>query len=156
MMPETTEERPKEPYKILLVEDTDDDAYLFERALARVNGFQIIKRVHDGFAAIAYIKGEGEFADRKHFPSPDIVMLDLKLPGCDGFEVLQWAQRRADRPVLAVFSTYDGEGERKRVQQLGADIFEAKVWEPPVFERFLHFAGKIADIKVRPRKATNS
>jgi DNA-binding response OmpR family regulator len=156
MMPEITEKGPKEPYKILLVEDTDDDAFLFERALARVNGFQVIRCVHDGYAAIAYLKGEGEFADRERFPAPDIVMLDLKLPGSDGFEVLQWAQRRADRPVLAVFSTYDGESERKRVQQLGADIFETKMWEAPVFERFLHFAGKIADIKVRPEKPQSS
>ncbi len=147
MMPKATENKPKRPHRVLLVEDSDGDAGLFERALARLAGFEMIGRLRDGGSAIDYLKGEGEFADRNRFPFPDILMLDVKLPGCDGFEVLRWAQRRAPRPVIAVFSVIDGEPERKRVEQLGADLFQTKVWDPPVFDRFIHFVGNIANVK---------
>ena len=140
---------PRKPYGILLVEDSDQDARLFERALKRLEGFVILARVPDGNAAISYLKGEAEFADRRRFPFPEIVILDLKLPGCDGFQVLAWGQRRSPRPVMDVFSISDGEPTRRRAEQLGADLYETKIWEPPVFDRFLHFLGNIAEVKAR-------
>src|SRR5689334_10052315 len=131
----------KKEFVVLLVEDSDDDAALFERALSRIEGFKIGARVREGQAAIDYLKGDGEFSDRKRFPYPDIVMLDLKMPGCSGFDVLQWAFRRSPRPVMAVFCALDGEANRRRAEQLGADLFQTKVYDAVAFERFIHFAG---------------
>jgi CheY-like chemotaxis protein len=139
---------PRKPHSILLVENSDDDARRFERALARLDGqFKLVSRVSDGAAAIAYLKGEGEFADRQRFAFPDIMVLDLELPGCDGFQVLEWAQRRFPRPLIAVFTSSDGEPTRRRAEQLGADLYETKIWHGPTFDRFLHFAGNMALVK---------
>lgn len=139
---------PGKPHTILLVENSDDDVRRFERALARLDGhFKLVSRVGDGRAAIAYLKGEGEFADRERFPFPDIMIVDLGLPGDDGFQVLEWSQRRSPRPLMAVFSTSDGEPTRRRAEQLGADLYETRIWHGPSFERFLHFAGNMALVK---------
>lgn len=140
---------PTRPYRILLVEDSDADAQLFERSLTRLEGFNITSRVSDGQAAIAYLEGKGDFADRERFPFPDIMILDLKLPNADGFTVLEWARGRSSRPIIAVFSVCDGEVTRRRAQQLGADLYENKIWNPPVFDRFLHFVGNMAEAKAR-------
>lgn len=136
-------------YNVLLVEDSEAQAKLVMEAVGRVQGFRIVFHVRDGLAALAYIRGQGESADRERFPAPDIVLLDLKAPHCDGVEFLQWAQRRTVRPVLAIFSSSDRPADSKFAEELQADLYEARIWEPHVFQRFMHFAGNIADIKRR-------
>ncbi|HKQ39560.1 MAG TPA: response regulator [Verrucomicrobiae bacterium] len=132
---------------ILLVEDSDNDALLFERSLRRIRGLNIVGRVKDAQSAIGYLKGEGQFDDRKHYPYPDIVILDLAMPNSDGFQLLQWAQHRKPRPVLAVFTGLADEPARRRAELLGADLYENKAWDPEVFDRFIHFVTNIADVK---------
>ena len=75
---------------VLVVEDDTDDVELLliaARAAPDAVSFHI---VGDGEQALAYLKGEGQFADRQAHPFPDLVLLDISLPGMNGFEVLAW------------------------------------------------------------------
>jgi CheY-like chemotaxis protein len=94
-----------EIYNVLLVEDSEDDVFLFSKALRGLPAFRLAGCAGTGEAAIAYLSGEGEFGDRKQYPWPDIVVLDLKMPGSDGFEVLEWLRKQGRRPKVGVFTS---------------------------------------------------
>jgi CheY-like chemotaxis protein len=93
---------------ILLVEDSDDDVFLMQRALKTAGFSGGVQVVSDGQAAIDYFAGNHAFADRSQFPVPDVVLLDLKLPQVPGLDVL--AAIRAHRelgttPVVVLTSS---------------------------------------------------
>ncbi len=85
----------KDTFSVLLVDDSDDDRLFVRRALRKNPGFVIVAELCDGEAAIAYLSGHGEFANRDKFPYPDVLFLDLKLPKKNGHEVLEWLQVEA-------------------------------------------------------------
>lgn len=113
---------------ILHVEDSDDDAFLFDRALSRAQLVAQLQRVQDGRQAVDYLKGVGSYADRSLFPLPELMLLDLKLPQMDGFEVLAWARSQpgfADLPVF-VLSSSDLPEDILRARELGAQAYFVK------------------------------
>ena len=75
---------------VLLVEDDPDDVLLTQRAFRKLGTRAPVHVVGDGDGALAYLAGEGEYADREAHPLPDLLLLDLKLPRRSGFEVLEW------------------------------------------------------------------
>ncbi len=87
---------------ILLVEDNPDDVMLFKRALQKAALDYPLRVVGDGEAAIAYLSGEGLYADRNDYPLPRLVLLDLKLPRKSGHEVLEWLRDQPETRRLAV------------------------------------------------------
>jgi CheY-like chemotaxis protein len=114
---------------ILLVEDNDDDALLFQRVVAKAGLGLHMHRVHNGQEGIDYLLGTGSFSDRTQFPFPDVIMLDLKMPICDGFDFLDW---KRTQPVLAglptiVMTSSDFHGDLRRSYELGAHSFTMKV-----------------------------
>ena len=97
----------KEP-AILLVEDNADDEALTMRALRKNNISNEIMVARDGAEALDYLFGEGAYAGRDTGMQPALILLDLKLPKVDGFEVLR--KLRADRrtrllPVVILTSS---------------------------------------------------
>jgi CheY-like chemotaxis protein len=77
---------------LLLVDDSENDRFLV-RSVFEKEGFKIaVHEVHDGAQAIAYLKGEGKYADRIQYPLPSIMLMDLHMPQKNGFEVLSWAR----------------------------------------------------------------
>ena len=87
---------------ILLVEDNPDDVALFKRALHKAELDYPLQVVGDGEAAIAYLSGEGLYADRNNHPLPRLVLLDLKLPRKSGHEVLEWMRSQPELRRLPV------------------------------------------------------
>jgi len=79
---------------ILLVEDDPNDALLIQRAFAKAGATSGLYWVEDGEEAIAYLAGEGRYGDRRRYPYPALMLLDLKLPRKSGFEVLNWIRGR--------------------------------------------------------------
>ena len=119
---------PQESAVILLVEDNEDDALFVKRAFARnkiVNPLMVIK---NGQEALLYLEGAGRYGDRERFPLPRLVLLDLKLPGIDGFEVLAWIRQRPEFRTLRVIVLTSSNAIRdvNRAYQLGANSFLVK------------------------------
>jgi CheY-like chemotaxis protein len=121
---------------ILLVEDNADDVSLIERAFRKAQIENRVEVVNDGDQAVAYLSGEGLYADRVAYPLPSLVLLDLKMPRRNGFEVLSWIRSRPELKGLQVV-ILTGSLEKKdvtRASELGADSFLIK---PVTFERLV-------------------
>jgi CheY-like chemotaxis protein len=113
---------------ILLAEDDPNDVLLIQRAFQKAGFHNSLKVVRDGEQAIEYLSGTGEYSDRKHFPLPFLVLLDLKMPGTDGFEVLQWvrADRDLKRLLVIVLTSSNLQSDVDRAYDLGANSYLVK------------------------------
>lgn len=111
------------------MEDSADDAILFERALRKSVMRATVMRVGDGDAAIDYLKGVGMYADREIFHFPALVVLDIKLPRCNGFEVLEWLRegpRPFSRMPVVVLSSSDATTDIELAYAKGANAYVTK------------------------------
>jgi CheY-like chemotaxis protein len=121
---------------LLLVEDNPDDIFLMSRALKK-SGMELpIQIVTDGKQALEYLSGSGAYADRKQFPRPTWVFLDLKLPYLNGFEVLEWIRNDAANKDLhvVILTSSPEERDKETAQQLGAKAYLVK---PPTVHSLL-------------------
>jgi CheY-like chemotaxis protein len=121
---------------ILLVEDSEDDVFLMERALQKANLLNPLQVATDGQQALDYLEGKGKFTDRLRHPIPALIFLDLKLPYVHGFEVLAWIRRHAtlkELPVVILTSSPE-ERDRKKAEELGVSGYLVK---PPTREMIL-------------------
>ena len=113
---------------ILLAEDFEADAVAVQRLLKKVGVANPVIVVPDGGEAIAYMNNDGPFRDRHKFPLPDLLLLDLKLPTKNGFEVLEWCRTQPHLKELFIV-VLSGHYELRDVNQaylLGAHTFLAK------------------------------
>lgn len=87
-----------------------------------------VKVVQDGALAIAYLKGDAPFSQRKKFPLPSIVMLDIHLPHKNGFDVLEWLRAQPQfKSLFVAMVTVTGKiDDIARAYRLGANSFITK------------------------------
>src|SRR5580658_8630690 len=122
------------PIVILLVEDSSDDVFFFNRAVRKC-GLAVVAHVAaDGVEAMDYLLNKGRFADTAAFPTPDIMFLDLKLPHVNGFELLEWMKQHAECPPVpvVVLTSSCQPDDQGWAQDLGAALFLTK---PPMPEQ---------------------
>jgi CheY-like chemotaxis protein len=114
--------------QILLVENNQDDILLIMRAFQRAGVKRRVQAVTTGMDAIAYLKGDAPFGDRAKYPLPGLVLLDIKMPGTDGFEVLRWIRQQWEFSHLCVvmLTSSDLIRDVNQAYQLGADSFLVK------------------------------
>ncbi|HWX23117.1 MAG TPA: response regulator [Candidatus Binatia bacterium] len=121
----------------LLVEDSEDDAFLLRQVFRKANINNPLQVVTSGEEAVAYLSGLGRYANRAGFPLPALVLLDLKMPGrMDGFEVLKWIRQQPalkTLPVVVLTGSNDPE-DINRAYKLGANSFLTK---PNDFHKFV-------------------
>jgi CheY-like chemotaxis protein len=124
-----------QPLTILYVEDDPNDVLLVQRAVKKTNAPARLYTAADGDKALAYLGAE-DFADRDKFPSPQIVLLDLKMPRKSGFEVLAWIRGHPQlkRMIVIVFTSSRHDEDINRAYELGANSYLVK---PVGFEALL-------------------
>lgn len=113
---------------ILLVEDDDGHARLLERNLRRGGMVNRLVRVADGQEAVDYVSHAGSFQDAAQFPLPGVVLLDVRMPRLDGFEVLshfKGSPKLMKIPVIMLTST-DNQKEIDRAYEMGANGYVVK------------------------------
>jgi len=107
---------------ILLVEDTEEHALLIKRALEDGMLKPRLFWVHDGEEALDFLYNRADYADEKEYPRPDLILLDLRLPGISGIEVLEQIKKEEklkDIPVT-VLTVSDEDEDILRCYQAGA------------------------------------
>jgi CheY-like chemotaxis protein len=110
----------KHDAKILLVEDTEDDAFFFRRALKKTGIKCEFVQAWNGESAIAMLK-----AIQGQYP---LIFLDLKMPHMDGYEVLEWVQKQTFKSKLHII-VLSGSGTAKdaaKARRLGASDYVVK------------------------------
>lgn len=120
---------------ILLAEDDQNDVQLIKRAFSKSRIINPIACVGNGEEAVAYLKGEGKYEDRRQYPLPFMLLLDLKLPRLSGHEVLKWvrAQPLLKRLPVVVLTSSKQPADINRAYELGVNSYLVK---PVVFEEF--------------------
>lgn len=124
-----------EPAEILLVEDDEDDAELVSLAFKRKGLTNPMHVVGDGEEALEFIYATGRYGERTGAPHPRLVLLDVKLPLVDGFEVLERIKSDARTRHIPVVMMTSSKQERDLVRgyDLGANGYVVK---PVDFDQF--------------------
>jgi CheY-like chemotaxis protein len=113
---------------ILIVDDDENDIFFVKRAFVEINVHCTFQMLKNGQETIDYLSGHGEFSDREKFPLPMMILMDLKMPIMDGFQVLAWLRGRPGIKVIptVVFSSSDLPSDITRAYELGANSFMTK------------------------------
>ena len=121
---------------ILLVEDNRMDVELTLDAFKEARLLNTIHVSPNGQDALNYLFGRGKYADRINYPMPNMVLLDLKLPGIDGFEVLRQVKSAPilKRLPVVILTSSKEEGDRALTYDIGANSYIVK---PVSFNGFL-------------------
>jgi len=124
-------------FPILLVEDDPNDVWLVKHAFQSANISNPLRIVNDGQEAIDYLKGLGAYSDRGAFPLPKLVLLDLKMPRLNGFDVIGWMRRHYPwklTPIIILSSSALPQ-DVNRAYELGANAYMVKPADYRALER---------------------
>ncbi|HLY98069.1 MAG TPA: response regulator [Candidatus Angelobacter sp.] len=126
-----------EPGIILLVEDEPDDARLLMRAFQRAGVQNHVRHLTRGDTALAYLQGLPPWDNRSENPLPILMILDLKLPGMTGLELLCWLrqQRQLRRIPVLVFTGEKDQSYMGPAYDAGANSYLRKPADSAEIER---------------------
>ncbi len=129
-----------ERLRILLAEDDDNDVLLLRRALAKAKLEQPIFIARDGQEVVDYLQGQSPFNNPDQYPLPNLLLLDLKMPKLDGFQVLEWLKGQCELSrniVVVVFSCSAQNDDLRRACDLGAHFYVVKPHDPRELEHII-------------------
>ncbi len=138
----------KHLFTVLLVEDDLNDIFLVKRAFNRAEVSNPLQIVTDGEKAIDYLMGKGIYGDRNLYPLPKLIVMDIKMPGKTGFEVLEWL-KNGSQPLrkipIVIVSSSDDPNDVNRAYDLGANAYMVKPMEfravEHLFQSITHYWG---------------
>ncbi|HEU5124173.1 MAG TPA: response regulator [Verrucomicrobiae bacterium] len=113
---------------ILLADDNEDDVFLVKEAFKKAGVSSRIEIVRDGLEAVAYLEGKEPFSERATHPLPDVLLLDVNMPGMNGFEVLEWIRRDAPckRLIVHMLTASSRPSDVERAYDFGANSYIVK------------------------------
>jgi CheY-like chemotaxis protein len=112
---------------VLVVEDEASDRFPLERAFHQLDSGFSLQVVETGEAALHYLEGKDPYRERPRFPLPVLVVLDMRLPGMSGLELLKWIRQQPrfeELPVIAL--TAYGNRDLPRAYELGINFYLLK------------------------------
>jgi CheY-like chemotaxis protein len=114
--------------RVLVAEDDPSDVFFLKRAFVLAGVPALLSFVRDGQEAIDYLEGENKYADRDAYPIPDLMLLDLKMPRLDGFDVLGWLRQQPGlkRLLVTILTSSDQPQDINRAYDLGANSYLLK------------------------------
>ena len=141
-------------YTILLVDDDENDVLLTRMAFEKNGIHNPIQWARDGLEAIAYLNGEGEFSNRRSYPFPEVLILDLKMPRMTGLELLSWIRDHPEYKVIPsiIMTSSKLEADIKQAYSLGANTYMIK---PPSLEdlaKMVKSAHEYWALSAKPKK----
>ena len=130
------------PLRILLVEDNPDHAELVRRGFEEHSRRVLLTLVPDGEAALDYLFRRGDWSDPAQSPRPNLILLDLRLPKLDGFQVLQAVKAESELCNIptVVLTTSEAESDMARAYSRHANSYLVK---PVDFDRFVDLVAEI-------------
>ena len=113
---------------VLIIDDSDTDVFFLLRAFSASKVKNPIFAMRTGAEGVAYLKGEGEYADRTRYPLPKIVFLDLRMPAPDGFAILELKRTlpQLKHTLFVAMSNLDSVQTINRAYNCGASTFLRK------------------------------
>jgi CheY-like chemotaxis protein len=114
-------------FPVLVADDSEDDRLFLRIGLRNQPQLKIVAEVADGEETINYLGGKGKYADRETYPFPELLVLDLKMPRFNGFEVLDWLREQnfPDLKVAVVSGSFLKQDVAKSLE-LGAHAYHMK------------------------------
>ncbi len=144
------------PMNILLVEDNEDDILITERAFKQTKLKDKLYVVRDGEEALDFVYHRGRYNDKKKYPTPDLILLDIKMPKVDGFQVLDVLKKDIEYmmiPVIMLTSSKNQEDIVKSYRKHAASYipkpinYEEFVNVIKVFSFYWRNVNKFPDVK---------
>ena len=119
------------PFVVLLVEDDEHDIVAVKRAWKQNDIANPLHVVRSGAECLDYLHQRGKYSAPASAPAPGILLLDIKMPGMDGFVVLEEIRRdeRLRRLPMVVLTGSDARTDRNRSYDLGANAYIRKPLE---------------------------
>lgn len=113
---------------ILIVDDDENDIFFVKRAFTEIDVHCTFHILKNGQEVVHYLEGRSPYESREKFPLPMMILMDLKMPVMDGFEVLAWVRARPGIKVIPtiIFSSSDLPADITRAYELGANSFMTK------------------------------
>jgi DNA-binding NarL/FixJ family response regulator len=102
--------------RVLVVDDHESFRRVASAVVAATDGFAVVGAVTSGEDSIAAAAAA----------EPDLVLMDVNLPGMDGMEATRWLRSSARPPVVVLLSTYDEEEFGAQARECGAATYVAK------------------------------
>ena len=126
---------------ILQVEDDQNDVLFLQLAMRKVCDGISFQTAVDGEQAIGYLSGSGPYADRRAYPLPAIILLDLRLPKIPGLEVLKWIRQQPffqKLPVI-IMSSSEADTDIETAYRLGANSYFVKPVNPSDLAKIVQY-----------------
>lgn len=133
--------------KTLIVDDSEDVCLWLHLELRHIPSIKVIGFVHDGLEALAYLTETERSEDRELFSYPDLILLDYRMPRCDGMEVIAHLQHQLHRPEIVLWSDTIEQIDMSTALRRGANLVCRKAASR---KELIELMGRIGRVFDRP------